>query len=109
VHRTALGRDEVVLAVRNLSQRGLVRFVKSGCYACHTGPMLTDGAFYAARETVDRGRAAGIAVLLASPFNDAGPYVDRDAGGGRPEPLPARSPGPGGSKPEPHSRDHLSL
>jgi len=64
--------------------RGLVRFVKSGCYACHSGPMLTDGGFYATSAAVDRGRAAGIETLLASPFNAEGPYFDRGAG----EPLP---------------------
>jgi cytochrome c peroxidase len=65
-------------------ERGLVRFVKSGCYACHSGPMLTDGGFYATSAAVDRGRAAGIETLLASPFNAEGPYFDRGAG----EPLP---------------------
>ena len=61
-------------------ERGLVRFVKSGCYACHSGPMLTDSAFYMASDVTDRGRAAGIEVLLGSPFNAAGVYFDRDAG-----------------------------
>jgi cytochrome c peroxidase len=76
--------DGELAALDATEERGLVRFVKSGCYACHSGPMLTDGGFYATSETVDRGRAAGIEVLLASPFNAAGPYSDRGAG----EPLP---------------------
>ena len=34
----------------------------------------------------DRGRAEGIEILLASPFNSLGPYFD--AGAGQPLPLP---------------------
>jgi cytochrome c peroxidase len=76
--------DGALDALDATEERGLVRFVKSGCYACHSGPMLTDGGFYATSETRDRGRASGIETLLASPFNAAGPYFDRGAG----EPLP---------------------
>jgi cytochrome c peroxidase len=72
------------------AQRGLVTFVKAGCVVCHAGPTLSDERFHdlglptPAGATPDRGRADGIATLLASPFNAAGPHWD----GPRP-PLPA--------------------
>ena len=64
-------------ALDHVEKRGLVRFVRGGCILCHDGPMLTDDAFHvAAMEDDDRGRAAGIETLLASPFNGAGLHTD---------------------------------
>jgi cytochrome c peroxidase len=63
--------------------RGLARFVLSGCETCHSGPALTDDRFHASSvgsDADDRGRAAGVEVLLASPFNSEGEHFDRDAG-----------------------------
>lgn len=66
--RTALTETERV---------GFRRFVASGCHVCHDGPMLTDDAFHEASvETADRGRAAGIETLLASPFSSLGAFYD---------------------------------
>ncbi len=63
------------------ARRGLARFVEAGCAGCHSGPMLTDERFHGGRTPItDRGRAAGIELLLASPFSSAGPYFDTDAG-----------------------------
>jgi cytochrome c peroxidase len=71
--------------------RGLSRFVASGCGGCHSGPALTDGDFYdsSVGDGSDRGRAAGIEILLASPFNSAGPYFDPGAGEALPLPRGA--------------------
>jgi len=63
--------------------RGLARFVLSGCGNCHSGPALSDDGFHVSSvgaDTSDRGRAAGIEVLLASPFNSEGEHFDREAG-----------------------------
>jgi cytochrome c peroxidase len=62
--------------------RGLVRFVRSGCANCHSGPALADDRFHpsAIGSESDRGRASGIEILLANPFNSEGPHFDRDAG-----------------------------
>lgn len=63
-------------------RRGLVVFVQAACIACHSGPMLSDEGFHdlglpaLAGKEPDRGRADGVATLLASPFNAAGPYWD---------------------------------
>lgn len=77
--RAALSADE---------RRGFRRFIEGGCAACHDGAMLTDDAFHlATMEATDRGRAAGIETLLASPFSSAGPYFDADAGDALPLPL----------------------
>lgn len=62
------------------ARRGITRFVETGCTGCHTGPMLTDERFHVGRGREDRGRAAGIELLLASPFNAMGPHFDHDAG-----------------------------
>lgn len=68
-------------ALSDLERRGFARFIEGGCTACHDGPLLTDDGFHVATmEDVDRGRAAGIEALLASPFNSAGPYFDVGAG-----------------------------
>jgi cytochrome c peroxidase len=59
------------------ARRGLARFVRSGCARCHSGPTLADDLFHPAnRDTTDRGRAAGIEILLASPFSSAGELYD---------------------------------
>jgi cytochrome c peroxidase len=75
-------------ALTDTERRGFARFIEGGCTACHDGPMLTDDGFHlATMEDTDRGRAAGIEVLLASPFSSAGPYFDVDAGEALPLPL----------------------
>jgi cytochrome c peroxidase len=70
-------------------RRGLQRFVASGCASCHSGPQLTDDEFHPSTfgALPDRGRAAGIEILLASEFNSAGPYFDADAGPALPLPT----------------------
>lgn len=69
-------------------RRGLTVFVNVGCADCHSGPLLSDEAYHNLGlpaldgQALDTGRAAGIAALLADPFNAQGPYWD----GPRPEP-----------------------
>jgi len=62
---------------------GLAAFFAAGCAQCHYGPRLTDDAFHAVRfptgrqdGAADRGRIDGIADLLASDLNAAGPWSD---------------------------------
>jgi cytochrome c peroxidase len=63
------------------ARTGLVRFVQSNCGNCHPGGQLTDNAYWqVSTPTDDRGRAAGLATLLASPFNSRGEFFDDDAG-----------------------------
>lgn len=65
--------------------RGARLFVgRASCNECHFGPNFTDGRFHntgvpqvgAAVPASDDGRMAGIAQVLANPFNAAGPYSD---------------------------------
>lgn len=78
-------------ALTDTQQRGLVVFLRTGCADCHGGPLLADEAFHnlglptLPGQLPDRGRADGLAVLLADPFNAQGAYWD----GPRPEPPPA--------------------
>ena len=69
-----LSEDEVV---------GLQLFIGKGdCIRCHNGPLLSDGRFHntgvATNEMVgiDNGRSAGVALLLADPFNCLGLYYE---------------------------------
>jgi cytochrome c peroxidase len=63
-------------------RRGLVTFLRAGCAGCHSGPLLSDETYgniglpTLPGQTPDRGRADGIPVLLANPFNADGPYWD---------------------------------
>lgn len=76
--RDALGPGE---------RAGLVTFTHRGCIDCHAGPMLSDAKYHRLAATTDRGRAAGIEILLANRFNSRGDFFDRDAG--QAPPLPA--------------------
>jgi cytochrome c peroxidase len=66
------------------AQRGLRLFVgEANCIACHSGPLLSDGAFHSVRVAprgggtpMDSARFGGVRALRASPFNAAGPYSD---------------------------------
>lgn len=74
------------------ARAGLVRFVRSNCGTCHPGSQLMDNNYWqVSTPTTDRGRAAGIATLLASPFNSRGPFFDAGAGEALeiPEALPS--------------------
>lgn len=58
---------------------------KASCIECHSGPTFSDGQFHnlgvpqigPAVPERDRGRAAGIAGVIAAEFNRASPYSDR--------------------------------
>jgi cytochrome c peroxidase len=69
------------LALDAAGRRGLSAFVQRGCIDCHSGPALSDHAFHVPEgSSADRGRAAGIEVLLANPFNSQGEFFDRGVG-----------------------------
>jgi cytochrome c peroxidase len=80
-------------------EAGAVSFVRGGCIRCHAGPSFSDGAFHALGipgSAADTGRPAGLAKLLADPFNGAGPYSDDpDAGEARLIAAADESPVPG--------------
>lgn len=69
--------------------KGLVVFMKIGCADCHSGPMLSDGAFHRfelppiPNEPVEHGRRDGLAYLAASDFNASSVFFD-----GEKEPVP---------------------
>jgi cytochrome c peroxidase len=85
--RTALAENEL---------RGARLFVgRAGCVSCHSGPLLSDGAFHnvgmspapvavAIIDVNDRGAAAAIPAALADPLSTAGAFSDGDR-----EKLPA--------------------
>lgn len=54
-------------------REGLRVFVAAGCVECHSGPMLSDGAFHRLERfsTNDRGRAEGLAALMQSHFKSS--------------------------------------
>ncbi|MGC4094544.1 MAG: cytochrome c peroxidase [Polyangiaceae bacterium] len=62
---------------------GLAAFVRAGCPQCHSGPLLSDGAFHVLRLATGRddlrpdlGRLDGLTPLLTEPMRAAGPYSD---------------------------------
>jgi cytochrome c peroxidase len=63
-------------------QLGMIVFVQAGCPSCHSGPLLTDGAFHnlgvpAAKGTApDPGRFAGIALERAQILSPGSKYSD---------------------------------
>ena len=75
-----LGGDATALSA--VEARGLAVFAQAKCTACHSGPVWSDGRFHdlgvapAAGRAPDRGRADGLARLLASPFSAHGAYFD---------------------------------
>lgn len=73
--------DGEAAALEPLEREGAVAFFDARCVDCHSGPMLTDERFHALGwapldGVVDRGRAAGLEVLAASPFSLAGSFND---------------------------------
>lgn len=71
--------DGDATAITDLAKRGVATFVRSGCTDCHAGPSFTDEKFYDAgfpSTAGDRGRADGVAQLLASEFTLAGEFSD---------------------------------
>jgi cytochrome c peroxidase len=74
-------RGEVTLTDTELS--GAASFVESGCTRCHDGPTFSDGKFHdlGLGPAGDTGRTAGLAKLLADPFNGAGDYSDDPVAG----------------------------
>lgn len=81
-------------ALTAAQRRGLIVFVRAGCIGCHAGPLLSDQGFHnlglptPPGATPDRGRADGLALLAADPFNAQGLYWD----GPRPEPPASPAP-----------------
>jgi cytochrome c peroxidase len=70
-------------ALTPTQQVGMHHYFASGCAQCHHGPMMTDDSFHnLAMPTgqrdgaADRGRADGIARVLADPFNAGGAFSD---------------------------------
>jgi len=69
------------------AKRGLKLFVGAGnCELCHAGANFSDGQFHniglpvLPGETPDDGRADGIVLVSANPFNAAGPFSDDRTG-----------------------------
>jgi cytochrome c peroxidase len=61
------------------AKRGLKLFVGAArCELCHSGPTFSDGQFHnlGLASVGDAGRAAGIRLLRADPFNSAGAFSD---------------------------------
>ncbi len=79
-------------ALSRAEQRGAALFVgRAGCATCHSGPLLTDGAFHnvglrpstvatAFTDTDDRGAAVGLASAHGDPLGAAGVYSDGPRG-----------------------------
>jgi len=70
-------------ALSDAQKQSLHTYFLIGCAQCHYGPRLTDDAFHVLRFPTgrrdgqpDRGRADGIAALLASEFTASGPFSD---------------------------------
>jgi cytochrome c peroxidase len=91
-----MGGDESALSEAAI--RGAKLFVgRASCNECHFGGNLTDGAFHNIGTpqmgpnvpAVDDGRAAGIATVLADPFNGAGAYSDDPSAAGHLDGLAA--------------------
>jgi cytochrome c peroxidase len=82
--------DGEASALSAAEQRGAALFVgRAQCVSCHSGPLLSDGAFHnvglspavvavAIQDTDDRGAASGIADALNDPSSTAGPLSDGD-------------------------------
>lgn len=70
-------------AISPAAKRGLALFAgKANCELCHSGPDFTDGQFHniglplLPGEASDRGRADGIKLVRADPFDGTGPFSD---------------------------------
>lgn len=59
-------------------REGLQLFIgKAGCINCHNGPLFTNSSFHhVGLDSPDRGRAEGVAKVLADEFNCLGRYSD---------------------------------
>jgi len=74
-------------------REGLRVFLAAGCIACHSGPTLSDGNYYALNvplrdgQTAERGRAEALEFLATSPFNATGPFHDGEPGPVTPRPT----------------------
>jgi cytochrome c peroxidase len=88
--RDALAQGEAAkTSYPGQARRGLALFVgRAGCVDCHGGPNFTDDEFHdtgvpppIAPVRLDRGRAEGVRLLIASRFNQLGPYNDNLANG----------------------------
>jgi cytochrome c peroxidase len=87
--RDAMARGEPASRSYALAaQRGLKLFVGRGnCFACHSGPNFTDGAFratgvppFVGQPAANDGLYAGMRILQASRFNLLGRYSDDTTG-----------------------------
>jgi cytochrome c peroxidase len=78
-----LSGDRSALSAQEAAGVGV--FARAGCLSCHAGPMLTDERYHVLGvpgipgAEPDRGRAAGLAVELANPFNARGAFFDPPA------------------------------
>ena len=69
-------------ALSDEEQQGLKVFVQVGCIACHTGPLLSDQAYYnlgvpePEGAPLDEGRALGARVVADNVFSLRGPFAD---------------------------------
>lgn len=71
---------EVTLSHREMN--GAQAFAAHRCTHCHSGPTFSDGQFHnVGVPSSDRGRAVGIGLLLADPFNGAGAFSDDPTAG----------------------------
>jgi len=73
-----------------VAKRGLKLFVGAGnCELCHAGPTFSDGQFHNLGlpvldgEAADTGRAGGLGLLRADPFNGTGAFSDERDGAAR--------------------------
>jgi len=78
-------RQEADTILSPKQQRGLKTFLgRGGCTDCHTGPLLTNGAFHNTGvndlpgSEYDAGRAAAIPKVQHDRFNCLGPYSDAE-------------------------------
>jgi cytochrome c peroxidase len=86
------GNAKKLAALSVSAQRGLKLFIgEAGCRQCHVGPNFTDGEFHSIGlppldgSAPDLGRYAGVAAVLADPFNGLGAYSDDPTLAGREE------------------------
>lgn len=70
-------------ALTTAERDGLRAFLTAGCAQCHSGPMLTNGAFFSVAmpgvgegAMGDQGRIAVLATLTGSDFRAQGPFSD---------------------------------
>lgn len=82
----ASGDAETTATLMTAEERaGLKLFLSKGqCATCHTGPLLSDGAFHniglpGGSPESETGRSSAVAEVLADPFNCLGRYSDAEA------------------------------